>query len=622
MRQKSRLTVERLEERDLLAVTALYFADEGLLSIGGSDEAETLTLSITDHREIQLSAVSSRDGTSQPVPVIDAATGQPCGTPDIPCPTAATTQAIIGHLAGGNDLVEVLWARRPDDRLTTISLSMGAGDDLLRSRYEEVPGRDPSPLRTAANLNLVGDDGSDILAAHVLVHPLAEVGGVSPQPFLDIKQHGGLGDDFLSAQVIVPAGARVGFNPQPDPPITIDMNGGVGNDTLRADVLVHPLAEVGGVTPEPFLDINQHGGRGDDFLSAQVIVPAGARVGFNPQPDPPITIDMNGGVGNDMLRAEVLVHPLAEVGGVTPEPFLDIRMNGGAGDDAINAALGSPTGGNIQWSGRLHLRIEGGAGNDQLSFRAENLALRGGEINVVMEGGAGNDRLLSELAFNLPPDPIDAVLLLPAVNVAMGGGHGDDGITSVVLLPAVREGRSHLLGMSLVLTIGGNAGNDVLLGSAADELLLGGQGDDIVAGGDGDDVLDGGGGRDVLIGGRGADQLRGGSGDDILIGGWTSFDESVSALGLILAEWTSHTDYQTRVANLRDGSGPILRASGVRLASSGVNQTVFDGSFDVLQGDSGRDWFFVQWEDGDQVDDRQRNELIDQLAELLSGQAR
>jgi Ca2+-binding RTX toxin-like protein len=72
------------------------------------------------------------------------------------------------------------------------------------------------------------------------------------------------------------------------------------------------------------------------------------------------------------------------------------------------------------------------------------------------------------------------------------------------------------------LTVHGLGGDDVIdaSGVAAGSILLtldGGEGDDVLIGGAGDDVLLGGAGDDVLLGGPGTDTLDGGPGDNVVL---------------------------------------------------------------------------------------------------------
>ena len=101
----------------------------------------------------------------------------------------------------------------------------------------------------------------------------------------------------------------------------------------------------------------------------------------------------------------------------------------------------------------------------------------------------------------------------------------------------------------------------------------------------------------MLIGGKGSDSLAGGSGDDLLIAGNTDFDTNVTALMSVLAEW-SRTDlgttYGSRIAHLR---GTVLGGmNGMTFLTAGIGGTVHDDSpsIDILNGGSGRDWFFAR----------------------------
>ncbi|MBI3407607.1 MAG: hypothetical protein HY040_04535 [Planctomycetes bacterium] len=171
----------------------------------------------------------------------------------------------------------------------------------------------------------------------------------------------------------------------------------------------------------------------------------------------------------------------------------------------------------------------------------------------------------------------------------------------------------------------GGAGNDniqvsdrihlpaFLYGGPGNDFLLGGAGNNVLVGDDGNDILIGRGGRDVLIGGTGRDILIAGGGQDILIAGNTAFDSHDAALFLILSEWTSSRDYETRVANLRgEGNGP--RANGDVFLKVGPNATVFDdGARDVLIGNRGRDWFFANLNSG--VKDKIRHHLLGEFVD-------
>jgi hypothetical protein len=127
---------------------------------------------------------------------------------------------------------------------------------------------------------------------------------------------------------------------------------------------------------------------------------------------------------------------------------------------------------------------------------------------------------------------------------------------------------------------------------AGSDRIVGGGGFNILLGGDGIDTLFGGSRRDVLIGGAGRDQLFGGVGNDLLIGGTTIYDRDPTALFAIRQEWNSSRSFATRVANLRQGTGPVLPPLGVSLRQSGT--VFYDGEVDALFGGSDLDWFFTE----------------------------
>lgn len=159
-------------------------------------------------------------------------------------------------------------------------------------------------------------------------------------------------------------------------------------------------------------------------------------------------------------------------------------------------------------------------------------------------------------------------------------------ITRIVVFAQAGDDNFQVAGdIDVTVEVHGGAGNDRIKGGRGDDLLFGDEGDDLVVGGQG---------RDLLNGGLGADRIVGNSDDDILIAGTTDFDSSEAALRAVMAEWTSDRSYATRVANLAGtGSGGSFSAR--------FNENWFlnditvhdDGAQDLLSGDGGRDWFFL-----------------------------
>jgi hypothetical protein len=146
-------------------------------------------------------------------------------------------------------------------------------------------------------------------------------------------------------------------------------------------------------------------------------------------------------------------------------------------------------------------------------------------------------------------------------------------------------------------TYTGNVTVDLLLGSATGasagvlgfENVYGGLGNNLIVGGGANDVLTGGPGNNLIIDGwrpafgdpaTSHAQLNGGNwGNNLLIGGYTSYDQNLTALNALFAEWTRTDEtLDQRIAHLRYGGG--LNGSYVLNSS-----TVFEGSAqDTLSG--------------------------------------
>jgi parallel beta-helix repeat protein len=131
--------------------------------------------------------------------------------------------------------------------------------------------------------------------------------------------------------------------------------------------------------------------------------------------------------------------------------------------------------------------------------------------------------------------------------------------------------------------------------------VIGSIGSDLLVGDANPTVLIGGTGRNILIADMGGASIYGGGGDNIQIGGYTSYDQNLTALDAILAEWTSADSLSTRRRDLRDGGGLngtyILNPTATRNRAA----TVFDnGEADQLYDGTGLSWFFLHQPD-DQI---------------------
>jgi hypothetical protein len=90
----------------------------------------------------------------------------------------------------------------------------------------------------------------------------------------------------------------------------------------------------------------------------------------------------------------------------------------------------------------------------------------------------------------------------------------------------------------------------------------------------------------LLFGGAGSDTLHGGSDDDLLIGGVSTYDENLTALLALQAEWSrTDVDYLTRIGHLNGTVGGGL--NGTYLLNS--QSVTDDGAQDTLFGHGGQD---------------------------------
>ena len=163
-------------------------------------------------------------------------------------------------------------------------------------------------------------------------------------------------------------------------------------------------------------------------------------------------------------------------------------------------------------------QLDGGQGNDRLVSTL-------GRGNDVLQGGAGND--LADISASEANDL-----------VSIFGDAGNDVIVSsddgVILIDGVEELIVRAGGGNDTVTIGSLAGTDIaqssvtVMGGDGDDLIdgfdserrivaYGESGNDLVAGGDGNDHLSGGAGNDALYGFGGNDVIFGDSGNDVIV---------------------------------------------------------------------------------------------------------
>lgn len=504
----------------------------------------------------------------------------------------------------GNDQ---LFGERGDDRIYgdegNDSLSGGDGNDRLEGGDHDDSlmgglGND-TLLGNAGNDVLSGDEGNDIIYGNEGDDILR--GGTEH----DVLR-GGLGNDLLNGQ----QGDDRLFGDEGDDSLSgeagdDDLNGGDGDDKLS-----------GGADNDAL-----KGDDGNDLLLGDDGDDALQGGDGNDQ--------LKGGEGNDSLRGglgnDYLIGHLGDdkLFGDAGDDSLhgdrgndeiyggdgNDRITGGADDDVMfgesgNDSLWGDVGNDTLYGGEGADRLFGGDGNDTLRGGNDKDLLRGdagadrlyGENDVdtlyggadddLLYGGEGNDRLVGEEgADQLFGDAGNDFLDGQAGNDRLFGGLGDDklygGAGDDQLTGS--EGADHLWGQDGNDSLYGQAGNNFLFGGAGDDYLRGEAGNDLLSGDSGADTLEGDAGNDVLIGGEGADSLNGSQGEDLLIGGLVAYD--LPTLELLMAAWSSASDYHERIHHIEDESFAAYLQS---------EETVFDDYVpDSLAGGADLDWFIL-----------------------------
>jgi Ca2+-binding RTX toxin-like protein len=440
------------------------------------------------------------------------------------------------------------------------------------------------------NDTLTGGSGSDQLFGQAGNDTLLGKGG------FDLL-FGGNGNDTLSGgdaddQVFGQGGNdRMIWNPGDDTDLneggdgldTVEVNGGNGTEQFTTTANGSRV-RFDRLNPAPFsidigtsenLVVNMNGG--DDSFSASGNLAA------------LIKLTVDGGAGNDTILgsngADILL------GGDGND-----LVDGNQGDDVALLGAGGDT---FQWDpGDGNDTVEGQDGSDTMLFNGANLGENmevsangqrvrftrnvanivmdlndvesivartfGGTDNLVVDDLSGTDltNVRADLAASGGGD--DAAL----DNVVVNGTDADDVVTVTSAAPNAQvAGLAALVsvsGASAVddrLTVDGLAGADVIdaSGVATGSILLtldGGDGDDVLIGGSGDDTLLGGEGDDVLIGGPGNDGLDGGPGDNVVI-------QSLGA-DTVTSATTAGNDWLTTHARTVNGKTVLTVGGGAR----------------------------------------------------------
>jgi Ca2+-binding RTX toxin-like protein len=499
--------IELLDRRIMPAVTATFSLTQGVLTVLGDAQDNTISVSRDAAGSILV------DGGA--VKVLGAKAN-----------VTNTTLIQIFGLGGNDNLSE----NETNGALPRANIFGGAGDDTITGGS----GNDLL-FGEAGNDTLLGKGGNDLL-----------FGGDGNDVLI-----GGTGDDQVFGQsgndrMIWNPGEGTDLNEGGDGVDTVEVNGGNGSEnfTIAAN---GTRVRFDRTNPAPFsldigtsenLVVNANGG--DDTITAGN--------GLAPL----IQITMDGGAGNDILTGgdgnDILI------GGDGND-----LINGGRGNDVAFMGAGDDT---FVWNpGDGSDTVEGQAGNDTMLFNGANVnekidvsangqrvrftrdvgditmdlngvegidfTARGGADTVTVNDLSGTD--VTALNLDLSGVPGTNTGDGQADTVIVNGTNGDDTVivagdasgVAVIGLSA----QVNITGAEAAndrLTINPLAGDDVVdaSGLAVGAIPLtvnGGDGDDVLIGGAGNDVLNGDAGDDVLIGGPGLDILDGGTGNNILI---------------------------------------------------------------------------------------------------------
>jgi Ca2+-binding RTX toxin-like protein len=529
---------EPMEPRLMLAVTAFFVPQAGLLSVTGDAQDNTITFSRNAAGVIQVNggAVTIQGGT----------------------PTVANTAIVQSFGLGGNDIITLDEA---NGALPQALLFGGAGNDTLTggSGADQLFGQ-------AGNDTLLGKGGTDFLFGGADNDTLT--GGDA-----DDQVFGESGND----RMIWNPGDDTDLNEGGDGIDTVEVNGGNGAEEFTTTAN-GARVRFDRVNPAPFsidigtsenLVLNANGG--DDKFSATGNLAA------------LIQITVDGGAGNDTLLgsngADLLL-------GGDGNDFID----GNQGNDTALMGAGDDT---FQWDpGDGSDIVEGQDGTDTMLFNGANIneifeaSANGNRVrftrnvgNIVMDlnnvetinlnalGGTDSTTVNDVSGTDLKTVNIDLAGTIGgttgdsvADTVIVNGANGNDGIditgagtsASVVGLSAQvnltnSEGANDALVVNALggddkvtatalpagivkLTVDGGAGDDTILGSQGADEFLGGDGNDFIFGDNGDDLARMGAGDDTFQWnpGDGNDTVEGQDGVDTMLFNGANIAENIN----------------------------------------------------------------------------------------------
>jgi Ca2+-binding RTX toxin-like protein len=501
------LTVEPLEDRRMLAVSAAFVPATGVLNVLGDSGDNTIQVSRTAAGAIQVNGGA--------VTIVGGA------------PTVANTALIQAFGMSGNDNITLV---ETNGALPASKLFGGGGNDTLigGSGGDQIFGQSGDDA-------LLGKGGADLAFGGSANDELT--GGDA-----DDQVFGQNGTDMM----IWNPGDDTDLNEGGGGVDTVTINGGNGAEVFTTTAN-GTRVRFDRLDPAPFsvdigtsenLVVNANGGN-DSFSATGNLA---ALIG--------ITVD--GGSGNDTLLGSNGIDLL--IGGDNDD-FID----GQQGNDVAFMGAGNDT---FQWDpGDGSDTVEGQAGTDSLLFNGSagseimEVSANGGRVkftrnlgNIVMdlddiESITANTLGSADTIIVNDTTGTDLTLLNLNLSGTIGGSTGDAQVDSVivngtsgedVIFVSGSNAAASVIGLATTInitsaepandrvTINSLAGDDVVDATAlaTNSIQLtadGGADDDVLMGGDGADTLLGGEGDDVLLGGPGIDILDGGLGDNVII---------------------------------------------------------------------------------------------------------
>lgn len=386
--------------------------------------------------------------------------------------------------AGNDDLSGNSWANVLDG---------GAGDDILRDRWEATGSNDQDELRggdgndtlisTRGNDLLVGGRGNDTLSGNAALFVFSRGDGHDTIAQAAIGGTARLRFDATVAQTEVHL-SRVGNA------LVVD----IGND--GADRVTIENYWSGETVLSPITSI--------EFLTSQgqlEIWPAAAIAGRL------AGVTLTGTAGDDTLTGGVGYDTLIGNGG-------NDRLEGGAGDDTLDGGSGNDT---YVFSGEFGTDRVIGLGSASSGIDIIQLDASYTPANTTA-AVSGQDDVLIYLADGSSFNSVTLVGFMaagaPAHQIRFSDGTVWTSATIRQQALATTAGDDFVTGFGSDDTIDGLAGNDVIDGAGGNDTLRGGDGNDEIYGGIGNDHLYGDAGDDSLYGGEGSDTVEGGAGND------------------------------------------------------------------------------------------------------------